>query len=94
MKILADFLRVDDADGWWEQRVQAALDFLRVEHGVRFEVRDLAKRVNAGVGAAGAMDGDGFLGDLADGVMDSTLDRWQAGLKLPAVEIGAVVGDG
>ena len=57
-------------------------------------MRDLAERVDAGVGAAGAVDGDRFLGDLADGVVEGALDRWQAGLELPAVEVGAVVGDG
>ena len=94
MKILADFLRGDDAHGRGEQRVHATLNFVRIERGVRFEMRDLAERVNAGIGAAGAVDGDRFLGDLAEDVVEGALDGGQAGLELPAVEVRAVVGDG
>ena len=54
----------------------------------------LAEGVNAGVGAAGAEEEDFFLRDLAGGIGYGALDRWQARLQLPAVELGAVVGDG
>ena len=55
---------------------------------------DLAEGVDADVGAACAVDEDFFLGDLAGGFGDGALDGRLAGLDLPAVEGGAVVGDG
>jgi hypothetical protein len=67
VEILADFLRGYDAYGGGQQRVHAALNFLGVERGVGFEMRDLTERVNSGIGAAGAVDGDWLLRDLADG---------------------------
>ena len=54
----------------------------------------LAESVNARVGAAGAEEEDFLLGDLAGGFGDGALDGGQARLKLPAVELRAVVGDG
>ena len=56
-------------------------------------MRDLGEGVYAGVRAACAVDEDFFLGDLAGGFGDGALDGGLAGLDLPAVEGGAVVGD-
>jgi hypothetical protein len=50
--------------------------------------------VNAGVGAAGALNDDSLLRDLARSRVKRALNRRHARLELPAVEAGAVVGDG
>jgi hypothetical protein len=54
---------------------------------------DLTEGVDAGVGAARAMHDNSFLGDFASGGVNFTLDSREPGLELPAVEVGAIVGD-
>src|SRR5260370_13103268 len=61
---------------------------------LRSKAADLAKRVNSGVGAAGAMQNDVLLREAAQNANNLTLYRGLACLNLPAVVIGAVVGDG
>ena len=48
--------------------------------------------LGSGVGAAGAGYVDGLAFDSADDGFESSLDCGEAGLDLPAVEIGSVVG--
>src|SRR5437660_12082115 len=55
------------------------------------EARDLAERVNAGVGSAGAHDGDVALVELAQRLLEQTLNGDARRLTLPADEVGAVV---
>jgi hypothetical protein len=40
------------------------------------------------------VNGDALLGDFLEGVFERTLDGGDLGLELPAVEVGAVVGNG
>ena len=94
VEIRADFLCGGDADCGREQGIQGALEFGGGEGGLRFEMGDLAEGVDAGIGAACAVDEDFFLSDLAGGFGDGALDGRLGGLDLPAVEGGAVVGDG
>ena len=54
---------------------------------------DLSERVNAGVGAAGALGEDVFSGDVADDVGERSLDGRQLGLNLPAVVGASIVGE-
>ncbi len=54
---------------------------------------DLGEGVDAGVGAAGALGEDGFAGDAVDCLGECALDGGQAGLNLPAVVGGSVVGE-
>ncbi len=62
--------------------------------GICEEMDDLAEGVDAGVSpATGVAVGDSA-GELAEGVFEGLLDRAEAGLTLPAVEVGAVVGEG
>jgi hypothetical protein len=91
---LADFFGGDDADGMRQHGIHAALKFGGGEIGMGFEMRDLAEGVDSGVGAAGAVDGDALLSDFLEGVFEGALDGGDLGLELPAVEVGAVVGDG
>jgi hypothetical protein len=55
---------------------------------------DLTEGVDAGVGAAGAMHDNSLLRNFARGGIDFALNRREAGLELPAVEVGAIVSDG
>src|ERR1700690_2608550 len=54
---------------------------------------NLPQSMDAGIGAARPMHDDLFLRDLARRIMDRALDRRNAGLRLPAVEVGALVRD-
>ena len=49
--------------------------------------------MDAGVGTAGALGQDAFADGAVDGVGEESLDGGQAGLDLPAVVRGAVVGE-
>ena len=55
------------------------------------EIDDLADRVNAGVGAAAGVDADWLPRQLWQGGFQRFLHGAKAGLRLPAVEVGAVV---
>src|SRR5262245_31792683 len=57
------------------------------------EVRHLTAGVNAGISAAGADHGDLMSYDTTRRLLDEVLHRSHSGLALPAVEIGAIVGD-
>ncbi len=94
VKIGAGFLGVDDADRRRQQRIERALNFRRRKRRLRLEMRHLSQRVNAGIGAARAVDHDFFLRDFARGVVERALNRRHTRLRLPAVKIGAVVRDG
>jgi hypothetical protein len=63
--------------------------------GLGIHVGDLTLGVHAGIGAGGAVDGDGMIDDLAGGDFNDALDGADGfGLALPAAEHGAVIGDG
>src|SRR5882762_6023287 len=61
---------------------------------LRSKAADLAKRVNAGVGASGGMYNDVLLRQAPKHANDFPLNRRLVRLNLPAVEISAVVRDG
>ena len=61
--------------------------------GRKNEVRRLARGVDAGVRAAGAVDGDALARDRRHGFLDDLLDRQRVVLPLPAGVVRAVVGD-
>lgn len=56
-------------------------------------MHDLFERVNAGVGAAGAVNDHGMIGDPRQRGFQRSLHARHAGLCLPAVKVGAVVLD-
>ena len=58
------------------------------------EMRDLAPRMDAGVGAAGALHVDALAAEGEHGVLERRLDRRAGVLALPADERPAVVLDG
>jgi hypothetical protein len=53
----------------------------------------LTEGVDAGVGAAGALREDSFAGHALDCLRQSALDGGEAGLDLPTVVGGSVVGE-
>jgi hypothetical protein len=55
---------------------------------------DLRAGVNASIGASAALGQDALAGDALDGRGQLSLNGEVAGLDLPAVEIGSVVGEG
>src|SRR6267143_28768 len=61
---------------------------------LRSKAADLAKRVNARVGASGGVYNDVLLRQAPKHANDFPLNRRLVRLNLPAVEIGAVVRDG
>src|SRR5262249_46297952 len=77
---------------------EAGADRVEGGHGrhgrEREDVSDLAGRVDAGVGAAGAEDVHLVAYDAADGLFDGVLYGSLSGLSLPTLEGGAVVGEG
>ena len=94
IEIRADLLGAGDSNRRGKQRVQSALKFLRRQWRLRSKAPDLAKRVNAGVGAPGSMQNDVLLGQAPEHSNDFPLNGGLIGLNLPTVKIGAVVGDG
>ena len=60
---------------------------------MRVEVNDLAHRVNAGIGAAGANGNDGVARDERKRCLDGVLNRDRMHLRLPTGVVGAVILD-
>ena len=86
----------EDANGGRHVAVEGALPF-GGRHAVflrRIEMSHLAERVDAGVGAAGAVEGIFCRPRSRGGGLERVLDGVAAGLGLPAEERAAVVGDG
>ena len=67
----------------------------RISLGGAVEVHDLALRMHAGIGAAGAGDGDGLVGHRGQGAFERCLHGRRPGRPepLPALESAAVVLD-
>ena len=76
------------------------MDIERVAHGVavpilgEIDMRDLAERVHAGIGAPGAGDGDALAGEGRDRLGEHALHRGAVVLHLPADKGRAVIFDG
>jgi len=96
VEVSGDFLASHDANGGGKFGVESRnpVEGVHCEVVWSGEVGDLAEGVDAGVGAAGAVKADRFLGDVRHGGFDTLLDGVGIGLDLPAAEVGAVVGDG
>jgi hypothetical protein len=92
-----DLFEAQDADGVREEGVEGAHELVGADGaGVvgPGDGGDLAQCVDAGVGAAGAVDLElGAFGEAAEGALELALDGVGLALDLPAVEGGAVVGE-
>lgn len=95
MEIIGHLFASHDADGGGEFGVEGGHPVERVHCELRWrvKVRDLAERVDSGIGAAGALQLDGFFGDLLERPQNEILHGIAAGLRLPSIERSAVVSD-
>ncbi len=89
-----DLGEVDEGAVLREARADGVEEGLRGQAGEGEEVGFLAGGVDAGVGAACTEDVYLMADDAADGLFDGVLDSAKAGLALPAIEGGAIVGEG
>ena len=84
----------EDADAGREEVVERAEEVCGRDGGGEDAGGYLAECVDAGVGAAGALRENAFAGDAVEYVAEGALDGGQAGLDLPAVVWGSVIGEG
>ena len=87
-------LGVDDANGAGESAIEGAEEIGGWNPRVEREAGDLGKRVYPGIGPAGALGKRQFADDAAEGGLKFALDGTFARLNLPAMEVGAVIGEG
>src|ERR1022692_3274320 len=92
MKIEVCLFGSRDADIARKQAVHGSRQIIHRDRIVNGECGHLRQRVNAGVGAPGASHWHWLAFDSRDHFLQSALDGGEAGLYLPAVIIGTVVG--
>src|ERR1700722_4690627 len=92
MKGALDSFGFGDADRWRKCAIDGAEQIAGRDGGAKSEACNLRERVDPGVGAAGALRERRFSRDAAERRLKLTLDGWKAGLHLPALEVGSVVG--
>jgi hypothetical protein len=76
-----------------KRRIQAAKDRRGIVCAGDLGAGDLAEGMNAGIGASGAMHGDGAAFEARERLFKQPLDRFAVGLPLPSDEPRAVVGN-
>lgn len=96
VEVGGDFGGVDDSDGGGEFGVECGdpVEGVHADFRRGVEVGGLAVGVDAGVGAARAVELEGLFGGFGEGGVEVVLDGVAAGLGLPAFVGAAVVGDG
>ena len=77
-----------------KRAIERAQEIGRRDVSLQGKAGDLGERVDAGVSAAGTLRQGRFADNAAERGLQFALDGALAGLNLPTVEIGAVVGDG
>jgi hypothetical protein len=82
-----------DADVRREEAIEGFLEVGGRDGVLEIEGGDLGEGVDSGIGAAGGFDADGGAFDFGEDLFELALDGGQAGLDLPAVVFGAVVGE-
>ena len=94
MEAFGHLLDGEDSDGGGKAVIEHDADVGGGNGAGGLKGCDLGERVHAGVGASGALGQKLFSGEALDGVGESSLDGGLAGLDLPAVKGGAVIGEG
>ena len=94
VKPLGNFLDAQHADSRWQIGVERAQQRVRAYRVRQPHARDLAERMHAGVGTAGAVNGYGAPFEGLQRRLDQRLNRLRAGLPLPSGIAGAVVRQG
>ena len=82
-----------DANGGRQQPIDGAAEVVGRDWVFERYGGDLGKGMNAGIGAARSDHLDGLAFQAADDLFEYTLNRRQAGLRLPAMKGSTVVGD-
>lgn len=91
MKIVADMMRPHHADVVGEIAVETELPATIVAFIASIKMHNLAARMHARIGAAGANDFNGFVGDLGQSLFEPLLYAEARLLALPAVVRSPVV---
>ena len=91
VKPVLDVFSRDDADLGRQDAVERSRERCGIDGGVQSEGRDLRERVDARVGAAGAVDDDRSAFNRNECIFEQTLNRDARVLPLPADERRAVV---
>ena len=94
VKGIRDDLDFFDRDVSRRERVESALDAVRIETLVRMEIDDLPQRMHARVGAPRPCHTDGLSQKCQNRSFENRLDGFAARLDLPAVVIRPIVFDG
>ena len=87
-----DFGGFEDADGGGQVAVDGHLKVGERERVLEGKCRNLGEGMNAGVGAPRTGHVDVLLFNAGNEFFEEPLDGGEAGLDLPAMEIGAIVG--
>lgn len=93
MEFRRDDFRAEDADTGWQAAVEGAAEVGGWNGGRKGKGGNLAKRVDAGVGATGALGKDALARGAMDCIRKQPLDGRQAGLDLPSMVGCPVVGE-
>lgn len=93
VEVGGDGFRGEDADAVGQAAVERAVEAVGRDGGGQGERGDLAEGVDAGVGTAGTLGEDALAEGAMDGIGERALDGRQAGLHLPPVKPGTVVGE-
>lgn len=94
MELWSDLLHIADSYGRRKQAIDGPAQVIRRNRVGEGNGSYLGPGMNAGVGPAGALDPHRSALYLADDTFQRSLDGGQVRLDLPAVKVGAVVGDG
>ena len=84
----------EDADGGGKTVIEDDAEVCDRNGAGGLKGRDLGEGMDAGVGASGALGQKLLSGEALDGLRQGTLDGGLAGLDLPAVKGGAIIGEG
>ena len=93
MEVFRGFLDAVDSNRRWKQRIDGLPEVGKWNKAFGFETADLGQGVSAGICPARAMHQNWSLNDPFNYSRELALNRVQMRLNLPAVEVGAVIGD-
>jgi hypothetical protein len=91
MELLLHLVHPGNPDIARKDRIESALQFGWCPSLRHVDSRRLAERMNAGVGSAGAKDGDTGPAKALHRVFEHSLNRPLIGLTLPACEVRSVI---
>ena len=93
MKIRGNLLDMLDHQIVRQNSVECDTPFFSTEFGNGGKARGLVQTVDPGIGSPGTVNFDNLAGETQQGIFKSALDGGLVRLDLPAVVVGAVVGN-